>query len=339
TLASGHSENDNTFYVIEASYSDNGGSGGSGSLTGRGQVILQPQHKQAEFFATTGRVSDSTGTGSAGVVVEATSDPQGGVSNIGSIEDGDWWSYDPVNLTNVTGMTFRVASATAGGTIQVRAGSPTGTLVGSLTVAGTGGWQTWTTQTLTLSSPPATSGPLYFVVRKPSGSTNNGALLNVNWVMFDGDGVGVPGVPQSPVQVGVNYRLTAVHSGKLADISGVSTSAGALLHQWSATGGLNQQFDFLDSGGGFYRVRARHSGLVLQVASSSSGADITQQADSNATTQQWRVVDQGGGVVSLVNRQSGLAMDVWEASTTDGARIAQYTLNGNANQRFQLQRA
>ncbi|HYQ62522.1 glycosyl hydrolase family 95 catalytic domain-containing protein [Actinophytocola sp.] len=141
----------------------------------------------------------------------------------------------------------------------------------------------------------------------------------------------------SVVETGVHYNLVAQHSGKRADISGVSTSAGALLHQWSATGGLNQQFDFLDSGGGFYRVRARHSGLVLQ-AGSGSGADITQQTDGNATTQQWRVVDQGGGVVSLVNRQSGLAMDVWEASTTDGAHIAQYTLTGAANQRFQLQR-
>jgi cytochrome c len=338
TLASGHSENDNTFYVIEASYADKGGSGGSSSLTGRGQVILQPKHKQAEFYTTTGRVSDGTGTGSAGVVSETTSDPNGGGSNIGSIEDGDWWSYDPVNLTNVTGMSFRVASAAAGGTIQVRTGSPTGTLIGSATVSGTGGWQTWTTVSMTLSSPPTTSGPLYFVVRKPSGSSNNSALVNVNWVMFNGAGVGVPGSSQSPVQVGVYYRLTAVHSGKAADINGGSTSAGATLIQWTANSGLNQQFDFLDSGGGYYRIRSRNSGLVLQVASSSSGADITQQSDSGATSQQWRVVDQGNGVVSFVNRQSGLAMDVWQASTADGARISQYAVNTNSNQRFQLTR-
>ncbi|HEV8556137.1 MAG TPA: RICIN domain-containing protein, partial [Actinophytocola sp.] len=141
-----------------------------------------------------------------------------------------------------------------------------------------------------------------------------------------------------PVQVGVNYRMVAVHSGKAADINGASTAAGALLIQWSANGGLNQQFDFLDSGGGFFRVRSRLSGLVLQVASSGTGADITQQPDGNAASQQWRVVDQGGGVVSLVNRQSGLAMDVWGVSTADGARISQFTPTGNTNQRFQLQR-
>jgi alpha-L-fucosidase 2 len=142
-----------------------------------------------------------------------------------------------------------------------------------------------------------------------------------------------------PVQPGVFYRLVAQHSGKAADISGASTSVGAMLQQWSLTSGLNQQFDFVDSGDGFYRIRARHSGLVLQVASNSSGADITQQATTTATSQQWRVVDHGGGVVNLVNRQSGLAVDVWQMSTADGARLSQWTLTGGANQRFLLQQA
>jgi alpha-L-fucosidase 2 len=141
----------------------------------------------------------------------------------------------------------------------------------------------------------------------------------------------------SVVQPGVYYRLVARHSGKLADISGVSTAAGALLQQWPQTTGLNQQFDFVDAGDGYHRVRVRHSGLVLQAASSSTGADVTQQPNTGATSQQWRVVDQGGGLVSLVNRLSGLALDVWSASTADGARISQWTPSGADNQRFQLQ--
>ncbi|QFU89878.1 glycoside hydrolase N-terminal domain-containing protein [Amycolatopsis sp. YIM 10] len=142
----------------------------------------------------------------------------------------------------------------------------------------------------------------------------------------------------SVVETGVYYRLAAQHSGKLADISGASAAAGALLVQWQATGGTNQQFDFLDSGGGYYRIRARHSGLVLQAANSATGADITQQPDSGATSQQWQVTDHGGGVIALHNRQSGLAMDVWNASTADGARVSQWNPTTAANQRFQLQR-
>ncbi|NUT18822.1 MAG: mucin-2 [Hamadaea sp.] len=130
------------------------------------------------------------------------------------------------------------------------------------------------------------------------------------------------------------YNLVAQHSGKLADINSASTSAGALLIQWPSTGRTNQQFEFADTGDGYVRVKARHSGLVLQVAGNSSGADVTQQPVGTAASQQWRLVDQGSGVISLINRQSGLALDVWEASTADGARISQYAYNGNANQRF-----
>jgi type 1 glutamine amidotransferase len=163
---------------------------------------------------------------------------------------------------------------------------------------------------------------------------------NFTRMLLGGIRVAAKAVPSGPapgpVQTGVFYRLVAQHSGKLAEISGASTASGARLQQWSATGGQNQQFDFLDSGGGFYRIRARHSGLVLQVASNSTGADITQQPDANTTSQQWRAVDQGGGVVSLVNRQSGLAMDVWGVSTADGARISQWTSTGANNQRWAL---
>jgi hypothetical protein len=143
-------------------------------------------------------------------------------------------------------------------------------------------------------------------------------------------GGGIPGGSGS-------FRLVAQHSGKYADINGVSTSAGALLHQWPGTGRTNQQFEFIDAGGGHFKIKARQSGLVLQVASNSNGADITQQSDTGATSQQWRLTDHGNNVVSIINRQSGLAMDVFERSTADGARISQYTPNGGTNQRFTRQ--
>ncbi|GAB3654317.1 glycosyl hydrolase family 95 catalytic domain-containing protein [Glycomyces tarimensis] len=142
----------------------------------------------------------------------------------------------------------------------------------------------------------------------------------------------------SVVEPGVHYRLVAQHSGKAADIEGASTAAGTALVQWSLHGGTNQQFDFLDSGGGFWRIRARHSGLVLEVSGSGTGADITQQPDTGAASQQWTVTDHGGGTVSLINRHSGLAMDVWSQSTDDGARISQWNPTGSANQLFNLQR-
>jgi alpha-L-fucosidase 2 len=213
---------------------------------------------------------------------------------------------------------------------------------------------TWSSTATTLSVTPDRDGTVRIRNRVFTGTfelsdTTSGVVVRpsrpeADVVEFPGEAghtyraTGQGGGSGSVVQPGVHYLLVARHSGKLADISGASTASGALLQQWSSTGGPNQQFDFVDSGDGHHRVRARHSGLVLQVASASTGADITQRPDTNATSQQWRVVDQGGGVVSLVNRLSNLAVDVWSSSTTDGARISQWTSGGGDNQRFQLQR-
>src|SRR5690606_12198907 len=100
-----------------------------------------------------------------------------------------WWSFDPVNLSNLTAIRLRVASGGAGGTVQVRAGDPeTGTLIGSTEVTPTGGWQTFTDVTLDVAGAPTESGPLYFVVRKPESAANDAYLVNVNWVDFVGKG-------------------------------------------------------------------------------------------------------------------------------------------------------
>ena len=149
---------------------------------------------------------------------------------------------------------------------------------------------------------------------------------NTRWEAQLGD---TPGGP-------VAYTLVAQHSGKAADVNEASAAAGARLVQWTTNSRPNQQFEFVDAGDGHVRIKARHSGLFLQAGG--SGSDVTQQAGTGSTNQQWRVVDHGGDVISLVNRASGLAMDVWEHSTADGARISQYTYNGNPNQRFTRRR-
>ncbi|TDD03292.1 RICIN domain-containing protein [Nonomuraea diastatica] len=151
---------------------------------------------------------------------------------------------------------------------------------------------------------------------------------NTRWEAQLGD---TPGGPAA-------YTLVAQHSGKAADINEASTAAGARLIQYTANGGPNQQFEFVDTGDGHVRLKARHSGLFLQPTGTATGADVVQQADTGATVQQWRVVDHGGDVISLVNRESGLAMDVWEYSTANSARITQYTYSGNPNQRFTRRR-
>jgi len=190
---SGHGADANTFPVIEAVYTD-GGATGAPPLTGRDIHVLQPKRKQAEFYSTTGRAPGVTGGGDPGVQTEATGDSAGGGQNIGFIENGDYVSYTPMNLKGILGLRFRVASAGAGGTIQVRLDAADGPLVAETPmITPTGGWQSYKNVDLALPNPPEGTHQLFFVFRHP---TDQGGLMNVNWIDFRGKGAAVTAAPE-----------------------------------------------------------------------------------------------------------------------------------------------
>ena len=71
-----------------------------------------------------------------------TEDCAEGGLNVGYIETGDWIMFRSVEFpAGASRFSARVASATSGGTIEIRLDSPNGTLAGALAVSGTGGWQ------------------------------------------------------------------------------------------------------------------------------------------------------------------------------------------------------
>ncbi|MFD3655282.1 non-reducing end alpha-L-arabinofuranosidase family hydrolase [Streptomyces sp. NPDC058620] len=136
------------------------------------------------------------------------------------------------------------------------------------------------------------------------------------------------------------YTLVNRGSGKALDVSGADTGNGAAVQQWTRTDSANQRFQFVDSGGGYYRLKAQHSGKVLDAYnySTADGADIVQWSDLNGTNQQFRLADSSDGHVRLINRNSGKAVEVQGASTMDGAKVVQYADWGGANQQWQLVR-
>ncbi|HCT77831.1 MAG TPA: hypothetical protein DGT23_14825, partial [Micromonosporaceae bacterium] len=203
--SSGHGDEANVFSVFEATYTDAGG------LIGRSTKQLQPKRKQAEHFTSTGRAPGAIGGGDPGVQRETTGDTAGGFQNIGFIEDGDFWSYTPVNLSNIDSIRFRAASPGTGGRIEVRTGSASGTLLATATVSGTGGWQTYGDFTVALPTPSTATGPLFFIVKNPTGGTGGGGILNVNWVDFIGRGMAdTTGLTVSPTSL--NFGSVTVGS-------------------------------------------------------------------------------------------------------------------------------
>ncbi|MEV4161791.1 non-reducing end alpha-L-arabinofuranosidase family hydrolase [Nonomuraea dietziae] len=136
------------------------------------------------------------------------------------------------------------------------------------------------------------------------------------------------------------YVLVNRHSGKALDVYNLATNDGARITQWSRNNQNQQQWQFVDSGGGYYRIKSRHSGKVLDVHnfSTANGGAIVQWADGNGANQQWRLADSSGGHVRFISRHSNKALEVQGASTADGANIVQYDDWDGANQQWQLVR-
>jgi hypothetical protein len=134
------------------------------------------------------------------------------------------------------------------------------------------------------------------------------------------------------------YVLLNRNSGKALDVYNLATNDGARITQWARNDGNQQQWQFVDSGGGYYRLRSRHSGKVLDVYnfSTADGGAIVQWADGNGVNQQFRLADSSGGYIRLISRHSGKAVEVQGASTADGANVVQYSDWGGANQQWQL---
>ncbi|MBN2593077.1 MAG: carbohydrate-binding protein, partial [Sedimentisphaerales bacterium] len=63
---------------------------------------------------------------------------------IGWIEPGDWVRYEKIDLRQrCSQIEIRAASATQGGTIEIRLDTPDGELLGACAIPNTGGWQAW----------------------------------------------------------------------------------------------------------------------------------------------------------------------------------------------------
>ncbi|WP_329082608.1 ThuA domain-containing protein [Streptosporangium sp. NBC_01469] len=91
-----------------------------------------------------------------------------GGRTVGYIDNGDWAGYASVNASGAKTFSARVSSAGAGGTIRVRAGSQTGTVLGTVTVPNTGSWDTFRTISTNLTG--TGSGPVFLTFSGGSGS-------------------------------------------------------------------------------------------------------------------------------------------------------------------------
>ncbi|MFJ8869918.1 ThuA domain-containing protein [Streptomyces sp. NPDC102473] len=309
----GHPEGANLYFVLNARYLDKGATG-SAALTGYGRAVLQPRHRQAEYF------SAQSGTR----VVEQAGAENG--KRIGDISDNDWVAYDNIDLTGTAAVRYRLSAPSAGGSIEVRADSPTGTLLASTPVPATGGWDNYQTTPAVPLGALAGTHRLYLVLK-----TGSGGAFDIDAIQFDGSGPA-----DGP------YTLTAQHSGKNATVRNGSADNLAVVEQQTPGTGAEQKWQLDRQADGTYTLKNSKSGKCLDVpgGSQTAGEGLVQWTCNGGVNQRWRLTPTAeANVYSVISAQSAMCMDVDGRSTTNGAPAIQWTCSGADNQSWRLTKA
>ncbi|MPZ82617.1 MAG: carbohydrate-binding protein [Actinophytocola sp.] len=148
-------------------------------VTGQGNLFDVDAFTLNPAGATTPRTAEGEAWTSTGGVQAAAHAAASGGATAGYIENGDWVGYSQLPAAGARSVTARISSAGAGGTLTVRVGSQTGTVLGSVAVPNTGGWETFQNVTTTLTG--TGSGPLFLTFGGGAGALFDVDTLTVQY--------------------------------------------------------------------------------------------------------------------------------------------------------------
>ena len=137
-------------------------------LAGSAKIRLRNRHMQAEA------ADEKKGT------LRLSSNRAEGKAFMGGIEDDGYLKFKNLSLDSISGISFSVSSAGAGGIIEIRKCSVDGLLMGSVKVEVNGEWEAFHT-IHTAIAPSVGKSDLYLVFQNEK---NRGALMNVDWIEF-----------------------------------------------------------------------------------------------------------------------------------------------------------
>ncbi|WP_299682846.1 carbohydrate-binding protein [uncultured Dokdonia sp.] len=314
---------------------------------------------------------------SQGIQTQNTSDAGGG-QNVGFINRDDFLVYNNIDFGNgARSLEARIASnANFTGTMQIRLGSVTGDLVGTLSFGFTGGWQSWITRTVNIDQVTGIHD-LYFVFLAP----NSQGIGNINWFVFnESNELNPPATPNNLTATGgdatvslswnsvtdaATYELrrsTTSNSGFSVIANGIEETTfvdNAVVNgtQYfyrvrainqagnsgnsntaNATPQANNPNDGDIQSGEIYIIRNRRSNRVMDVAgvSQSNGARVQQWEVTGGDNQSWILENTGGNEYKITALHSNKVLDLVDGSLQNGAEVQQYDSFDNVNQRWQI---
>jgi hypothetical protein len=238
--------------------------------------------------------------------------------------------YSNVNLSGIEKMRFRMASSSIGGTLELRAGSKTGQLIGSVAITNTGGGQRYQWFETPVTDP---GGP--FTLHLVFTADGTHYIANVNFFEFVGDGIALESVPPTVTAsldpAGPNGSDGFYTSPVTVILAGTDNAPGAVNVEYRLDGGTWTSYAGAVTVGtdGSHGVDYRATdaaGNVSTIGSISFRIDATaptiavtgladgdSRGDSGEATVSWSSTDATSGVEST-------------SATLDGSAIAADTV-------------
>jgi len=208
-----------------------------------------------------------------------------GGQDVSSIDSGDWSAYDNINLTGVNTFVARVASVGSGGDIEVHLDSPTGTLIGTCMVLGTGGNQVYLDSYCNIGNASG-SHNVYLVY-----TGGGGDLFNVQFFGF----YSAPPTLSHQLIVGDTYSLKSLANGKYVTAPNGGTNS--LIAQ-STSVGTAEQFEVVDAGGGNIGFLALVNNQYV-TAENNGSSPLIANRPAVGSWETFTEFDAGGGNIAL----------------------------------------
>ncbi len=298
------------------------------------------------------RVEAETICNSSGVETESCGE---GTLNVGYIENGDWIKVKNVDFgSGAKSFEARVASAYGGGRIELRLDGTNGTLIGTVEVGSTNGWQNYVTKSCNISGVTG-KHDLYFVFKGGSGS-----LMNFNYWKFTGDSSAQqdpqPSTQPSTQPGGQNvntnstariedgwYYLKNTLSQKYLTVEGNQFNSWTNVCISSGTGAEGQKWYVTNTNDGYITLTSGLGNYMLDIANGKDedGANIGIYNGYSGDAQKFVVKNTGkGGVYTIATKASNTVryLDVYEHRTADGSNVCQWLYYGNPNQQWQFEK-